>query len=199
MSPSSLVAKPPQAIAQARRALATDPLGAGRYLQLARYLSATDRLDEAAAAVNRAIEMQPRAPSFHEQLAIIEILRGHAAVALRAAQQETPGAWQDAALAMAWQANGDPARADAALKTLIDRHADSAAYQVAEVYALRRQPTQAFEWLDRAWTFRDPGISLLLFDPFLLRERGDPRFAAFCRRVGLPLPAIDAAVPAPHS
>jgi hypothetical protein len=29
---------------------------------------------------------------------------------------------------------------------------------------------------------------LLLFDPFILRYKDDPRFAAFCRKVGLPVP-----------
>jgi hypothetical protein len=30
---------------------------------------------------------------------------------------------------------------------------------------------------------------MLLFDPFILRYQDDPRFAAFCRKVGLPTPA----------
>jgi hypothetical protein len=43
-------------------------------------------------------------------------------------------------------------------------------------------------WLDRALDIRDPGIWLLLNDPFILRYKDDPRFAAFCRKVGLPVP-----------
>jgi hypothetical protein len=35
---------------------------------------------------------------------------------------------------------------------------------------------------------RDAGIQFVLFDPFILRYKDDPRFAAFCRKVGLPLP-----------
>jgi hypothetical protein len=33
---------------------------------------------------------------------------------------------------------------------------------------------------------RDAGIEYLLYDPFILRYRNDPRFAAFCKKVGLP-------------
>jgi hypothetical protein len=29
---------------------------------------------------------------------------------------------------------------------------------------------------------------MLLYDPFILRYKDDPRFAAFCRKVGLPAP-----------
>lgn len=35
---------------------------------------------------------------------------------------------------------------------------------------------------------RDSGIACLLFDPCILRYRGDRRFAAFCKKVGLPTP-----------
>ena len=35
---------------------------------------------------------------------------------------------------------------------------------------------------------RDAGISRLLYYPFILRYKTDPRFAAFCRKVGLPVP-----------
>jgi hypothetical protein len=39
-----------------------------------------------------------------------------------------------------------------------------------------------------SWSKRDSGIGLLLYDPFILRYKNDPRFAAFCRKVGLPVP-----------
>jgi len=79
--------------------------------------------------------------------------------------------------------------ADASLKTLIDKWADAAPYQIAQVYALRNDATETFAWLDRAWSSRDPGINFLLFDPFILRYKDDPRFAAFCKKVSLPTPA----------
>ena len=56
------------------------------------------------------------------------------------------------------------------------------------MYALRNDASQSFAWLDRAWSIRDNGISDLLYDPFILRFRADPRFSAFCRKVGLPPP-----------
>jgi hypothetical protein len=59
----------------------------------------------------------------------------------------------------------------------------------SEVYALRNDVKATFDWLDRAWSDRDPGVGTLLTDPFILRYRYDPRFAAFCRKVGLPTPA----------
>ena len=176
------------AIELTRQALATDPLRASWYNWLAGYLSGLDLLDEAERAVRRAIELQPTAQGFYQQLTIIEIQRGDARAALEAAQHESPGAWLDTALALAQQITSNKGAADAVLRTIIEKHTGDAAYQIAEVYALRNDAKSSFEWLDRAWSNRDPGITSLLYDPFLLRFKNDPRFAAFCRKIGLPVP-----------
>lgn len=76
-----------------------------------------------------------------------------------------------------------------ALQTMIDKYAGLAPYQIAQVYALRNDAKSTFEWLDRAWSSRDGGIQYLLYDPLILRFKNDPRFASFCRKVGLPVPA----------
>jgi hypothetical protein len=124
-------------------------------------------------------------------LAIIEVQRGDARAALEAAQQEPSGQSQDQAFAFARQIGPDRSAADAALRTLIEKDAGLVAFQIAEVYALRNDAEATFDWLDRAWSNRDPGIQNLLFDPFILRYKDDPRFAAFCRKVGLPTPAVE--------
>ena len=178
-----------QAIELTREALATEPLRANWYNWLAGYLSGLNRLDEAERAIRRALELQPGAASYRYTLAIIEIQRGNAHAALAAAEQEPPGEWQDVALALARQIGSDRNAADTALKTLIDKWAGGAPYQIAQVYALRNDTKETFAWLDRAWSSRDPGIQNLLYDPFIMRYKDDPRFAAFCKKVGLPTPA----------
>jgi TolB-like protein/Tfp pilus assembly protein PilF len=177
-----------QAIGLTREALATEPLRDDWYYNLANYHSALKQLDEAERAIRRALELQPGAPIFHVTLAIIEIQRGNADAALAAAHQEPPGSWQDVGLALARQIGTDRSSADAALKTLIDKDTGTSAYQIAEVYALRNDAKETFAWLDRAWSNRDGGIAQLLFDSFILRYKDDPRFAAFCRKVGLAAP-----------
>jgi hypothetical protein len=79
------------------------------------------------------------------------------------------------------------------MKTLIEKDANGGPFQIAEVYALRNDAKETFEWLDRAWSTRDTGIVILVYDPFILRYKDDPRFAAFCRKVGLPVPGDAAA------
>lgn len=94
------------------------------------------------------------------------------------------------ARAAALQIAGDQNAADAALRTLIEKYAAIEAYQIAQLYALRNDASATFEWLDRSWSNRDEGIQLILYDPFILRYKDDPRFAAFCRKVGLPVPGV---------
>ena len=143
----------------------------------------------------RATPQSAAAGIFDASLAVIDVQRGDANSALTDAQRASPGIWQNFALAMARQIGNDRAAADASLKLLIDKHAEGMAFQIAEVYALRRDPDKTFEWLDRAWTNRDSGIQFLLINRFILRYRDDPRFAAFCKKIGLPSTTTAKALP----
>jgi serine/threonine-protein kinase len=174
------------AVGMAQQALKLDPLRAGAYQLLAFLMAANGRLDEARAAIDKAVELQPSSDTYRVLQADVETWRGHFPAALAIAQSLSPGLWSDVATATVLQIGPDGAAADAALKNLIEKYADTSAYQVAEIYALRRDPENMFKWLDRAWEFRDPGIIFLLNDAYLLRYRDDPRYAAFAQRVGLP-------------
>jgi len=192
----AMLGHPQRAEVLTRDALAADPLNAHAWHLLATYLMSLGRLDEAEQALSKAAEVQPGMFGNQEQLAIIGILRGDAAAALRAAGQEHAGDWRDAAMARALQLGDDRRAADLALDRMIETQAGKAAYQIAQVQALRKDPDKVFEWLERARASRDPGIGLLLYDPLLRPYRDDPRFAAFCRKVGLPVPAsVPSSVP----
>jgi TolB-like protein/Tfp pilus assembly protein PilF len=178
-----------KAVELLQQALASDPLHAVWYGNLGFFLFMENRLDEAERAIRKAIELQPGASHFHFDLTRIEILRGDAGAALAAAQQEPAGLDRDAALALARQIGNDRAAADTALHNLIARDATSDPFAVVQAYAIRNDPDKTFEWLDQAWRYRDPGIAFVLINPFLARYKSDPRFAAFCRKIGLPTPA----------
>ncbi|MBA2413715.1 MAG: hypothetical protein H0V63_12965 [Burkholderiaceae bacterium] len=71
---------------------------------------------------------------------------------------------------------------------LIDAHGDEAPFRIAGVFAYRKEPDKVFEWLDRAYAQHDPWLISLLADPLLRAYNADPRFAALCERIGLPVP-----------
>jgi TolB-like protein len=184
-----------RAIELTQQALATDPLHARWYGWLAGYFSALNRMEEAEAAIRRAIELQPSGVRLHFLQSEIEIRRGNPEAALAAAQQEPPGQFRDAALVKALQSGKDPTAADAALKNLLDKGAFWDPYDVAQIYAMRNDADKTFEWLDHAWNYRDPAVHYLRYDPFIGRYKDDPRYIAYCRKVGLPVPGDTQAPP----
>ena len=176
---------PQQAISMLRMAITTDPRNGRTWGWLGWTLAAAGQLDEAEQAARKAHGLVPGSPFVSTGLVIVQIQRGENKAALLSARQ-IPGLWGSIAVAFASQGGDDHAAADAALQNLIAKQADAAAYQIAEVYGLRRDPDNMFKWLDRAWDTRDSGLGRLLTDPFILRYKDDPRFAAFCKKVGLP-------------
>jgi TolB-like protein/Tfp pilus assembly protein PilF len=180
---------PRAALELMQQVVANDALNADRYFWLSMYFGALGRLDEAEQAIRKTIELQPSIAFAYSQLAYIHVFRGNADAALDAALESPPGVWRAIAEAVARQIGNDRAAADAALKTLIDTYAAGSAFQIAEIHALRKEPDLMFEWLDRAWANRDPGIGSLLYDVLLLDYKADPRFTAFCRKIGLPPPS----------
>ena len=77
------------------------------------------------------------------------------------------------------------AESDAALTELIAKFGETAAFQIAEVYAYRNEKDHAFEWLERARRQRDAGLAALRIDPLLKNLHDDPRWDAVLRAVGL--------------
>ncbi len=171
-----------------RQALALDPLGVIRHFNLARVLIGGGRYDEAEAALRKAVALQPAAARLHVHLTTIDVLRGNATGALQNAQLEPKGFWQDYALALALQIQNDRGAADAALQKLLNEDAASGPFQIAVVYGLRKEPDKMFEWLERAYTEHDPGLTQLLVTPFILNYKDDPRFAAFCQKLKVQFP-----------
>ncbi|WP_408610748.1 hypothetical protein [Kineobactrum salinum] len=55
---------------------------------------------------------------------------------------------------------------------------------MAEVHLRLGDTEQAFAWLERALTYRDPGITDLRVDRLLMPLHGDPRYQAMLAEVG---------------
>lgn len=186
-----------QAVELTRKALKLDPVNAYVYRALAWYLMSMGRLDEAEQAIAKAIEIEPAAIYNHYMQAMAKVMRKDPAGAQKAADAEPPGPWQDFALALAAQIGPDRAAAEATLQATIDNYASGYAMQIAEVHAVRGDPDAMFDWLQRAWKARDPGMQTLLYDALLLRYRDDPRYAEIAKQAGLPWPPVSSKPAAP--
>ena len=177
-----------EAVELLQQAVRLEPLTTNAHFDLARLLTSLGRYDEAVQSARKAIELQPGGAGTWEMLALVEAKRGDGEAALKAATQESDPDWRAYALALAQQARGDVVAADAALKALVAGHSNDMSFQIATVYAFRGDTDKAFEWLDRAYEKRDPGVMAIIDNPFMHELRSDPRFGAFCKKVGLPWP-----------
>ena len=177
-----------EAVELLHQAVLLEPLSTNAHFDLARLLTSLGRYDEAAQSARKAIELQPGGAGTWEMLALVEAKRGDGEAALKAAAQETDPDWRAYAMALAQQARGDAVAADAALNALIADHSDDMSFQIAAVYAFRGDADKTFEWLDRAYEKHDPGVMAIIDNPFTRALQSDPRFAAFCKKVGLPSP-----------
>jgi tetratricopeptide (TPR) repeat protein len=116
------------------------------------------------------------------------ILEGKPAQALEESKHRVGlEAWRLMGIALAQHALGHEQEARRALAQLGDpRFASSFSVQVAQVHAFLGEKDKAFEWLDRAYANRDPGLPRLKVDPLLRKLSGDPRYAALLEKINLP-------------
>ena len=69
---------------------------------------------------------------------------------------------------------------------MLQDQADRNAVGIADVYALRGQPDDAMQWLERAYAQKDPELYNVKTEPELKGLAGDPRFKAFLKKMNLP-------------
>jgi TolB-like protein/tetratricopeptide (TPR) repeat protein len=174
-----------RAIELYRQAVALDPVNPFARSWLAFILGVTGRLAEASAEYPRVVELIPAAPWSHAGLGLAFIVKGKFEEAAVAAQDDAAEWTRLYVVAMArWSQKRIP-EADAALARLIKSSADTAAYQIADVYAYRGDKDRAFEWLERAHWQRDGSLGFMRCDPFLEDLHEDPRWDVFLRKMGL--------------
>ena len=174
-----------RAIELYRKAVDLDPVNAQARSFLAFNLAATKRFAEARAEFPRVVELNPAAPWAHAGLGLSYLLENKFEEAATAAQAEA-GEW--ARLLIVSCARWGQKRvteSDAALAQLTANESETAAYQIAEVYAYRGDKDRAFEWLERARRQRDPGLASLRKDPLLPNLHDDPRWNVFLHTMGL--------------
>jgi adenylate cyclase len=175
-----------ESIAQLRHTLLRDPLSTETHWSLGMDLLHAGRAEEAEAELRKLLELHPLAARTHYGLGLTLIARGRHAEALEAMEREPDDGWRKCGLPLAYWALGRRAEADAALETVKAQYAQAGAYQIAEIYAYRGDANLAFEWLDRAYRQRDPGMSWVTTDHFFRDLRSDPRYLALLARLKLP-------------
>ncbi len=176
-----------EAIAQDRRTVELDPLSPTNYIFLGRHACDAGRLDEAIAAYKKGLELNPDSPGVHAYLGVLFLVQGHPQQALTEMEQDPDVPWRLYGRSLVYHVVGRNQQSDAALAEYIAKDSAEAAYQIAEIYAFRGEADRAFQWLERAYAQRDGGLTWIKGDPLLKNLERDPRWAAFLKKMRLPV------------
>lgn len=175
-----------QAIRLYEQAVALDPLRINSYSGLGYLLYAAGRYQEAQAVLQKALDLNPQASYVHLTLGKILIAERKPQQAVVQIEKE-PIEWgKFTGRALAYHALGREQDSNAALAALIAKYHATAPYQIAQVYAYRGEVDKSFEWLERAYEQRDPGLPEIKSNPLFKTLRHDPRYIALLKRMRLP-------------
>jgi len=105
--------------------------------------------------------------------------------ALAEAEREAEEVWRSFARSLILFSLDRKAEADAELEQYIGKFKEFWSYQIAEIYAWRNEPDNAFKWLEAAYQYRDPGLGNILSNQLFVNMHFDPRWEDFVEKVGL--------------
>lgn len=174
-----------EAIAVLRRAIDVDPLLPDAWFFLGASHAERGELAEARAALTRATELAPGSEYPRHALLVTELLAGRPTEARRHLDALPPGVLRGLGEALVRHALGERDAARRILDRVAAEAGEVAAFQIAEVHAFWGDRERAFEWLERAFAQHDGGLLSLRSSRLLSSVRGDPRYEALVRRMGL--------------
>jgi TolB-like protein/DNA-binding winged helix-turn-helix (wHTH) protein len=174
-----------QATKLAEEGIALDPLRPNSYSNLEYLLYLQGRYSEARVSLQRALDLNPQATYVHLTMGKILISEGKPEQALREADKESIDWAKLIGYVLAYHALGREQESNSALGDLIAKHGSTAAFQVAQLYAFRGESDKSFEWLERAFKTRDPGMVEIKTDPLFQNLRHDKRYVDLLERMHL--------------
>jgi hypothetical protein len=118
-------------------------------------------------------------------IALVLTELGRPAEALTMAEQEQEPFARLTALGYVNDCLGRRAESEASLQKLIAQFGDDAGYQIAAIYAGRRDNDNTFKWLESSYAKRDPGLLFVRVEPGFKPLHGDPRWRPFLKKMRL--------------
>jgi TolB-like protein/tetratricopeptide (TPR) repeat protein len=173
-----------RALALSRQVLEQDPVSGAVWHNLGLICHAAGLHAESERAFRRALDLGPQRLVTTAMLSLVVAENGNWQQAIELAEREPDQFWRLWALAILYFQAGDLDQAHQMLDTIINEHADGDAFQIGEIYAVRGEIDNAFEWLERAIVERDPGVTHVRGSPRFRPLLSDPRWPALLKTIG---------------
>lgn len=173
-----------EAIDLNRQVLEKDPLSSAYWQNRGLICYVAERPVDAVKAFRRALEIAPSRSATASMLALALFDQGKTEDALAQAAAESDEFWRLWGTAILNWKIGNIAGADEKLSEIITRHSDGNEFQIAEIYAIRGESDEAFEWLERGIAGRDPGMTHAKVNPHLKSLHDDSRWPRVLAQIG---------------
>jgi TolB-like protein/Flp pilus assembly protein TadD len=179
-----------EAIVKDRKAIELDPLNPFFQMALSFFLYWADQYDDAIAQARKTLEMDPNSAISHVLLGLSFLKKGDTASAiaeLQKAKVPNAGAWYQGYLAYAYAISGDRAKTEQALRELEDlakrQYVSPTAF--ATIYLGLGEKQSCLDCLEKCYEQQDSACWYLKIDQIYDSIRGEPRFQALLKKLGL--------------
>ena len=173
-------------LAAIRHAARLDPLSTDSLYRLGEAQWISRRYDEAAAAFEEVITLDPDASRAYAWRGLAYYGLGDFQSARSSCEARGQKVWPRFCLELVYDKLGRHADAEATFTKVRAEVGDAAAYQYAEMYTQWGDTPRALEWLQTAVRLHDKGVRWLKRDPLLDPLRKEPRFQAIEKALKFP-------------
>ena len=145
------------------------------------------RYQEAFEVILERAKIAPESYGTYSYAANALIAQGRYEEALEWAEQERLDGFRQTSLAIIHWHMGNREKSDDALKALLAQQSGGWDWQIVQARAVRGEIGEAFAAMEAAYENRDSGLQLILGDKHIANLRGDPRYDAMVRKIGIPV------------
>ncbi|HEY5918726.1 MAG TPA: tetratricopeptide repeat protein, partial [Chryseolinea sp.] len=176
-----------RAIVLMNKSIELDPLNSRCYLNLSSVQLATGDYEAALKSSTRSTELGSDNLFANIQHAICLMVTGQNDVGFQHLAKIEDPYWKEyCEILILWNA-GQKDKSRLLLKKFETENKESGPFQIAEIYALYEEKDKAFEWLDLAFKYADPGLLDIKVSIFLKPYHDDPRYKAALKKLNLPV------------
>ncbi|NNK72970.1 MAG: tetratricopeptide repeat protein [Flavobacteriaceae bacterium] len=169
-----------------QKAIQLDPLVYGNYFNLGFVFYRLNRLDEAEKAFETFALYYPNWQIYHYMMAKIRLAQGRFDEARAEIDQETHEFFSLYGRNFVAFASGRKKEADSLFAELLEKYGKTDPANIADMYAFRGNYDEAFNWLNKAYDYRDPVLIEALTYPSFKPMRPDSRWAELIERMNFP-------------
>lgn len=173
------------AISLLERSISRNPLVLNKLLRLGLAYEFVADFEQSLIVYRQLLGLNPEYPGAYAYRARIKLAQANPQSALKESEQEVHPFWQRYSRILALDALDRFDESDPLLEQMMNENGHNAAFQLAEIQAMRGETELAFEWLERAFRQRDGGMSEILGNRFLAGLHDDPRWLELIRQMGL--------------